>query len=66
MMPKKRHLQKTITACQEQKIQLKEEEETVLLALRKIMSGKDDFADKRSDLLNKQYDMQTGGCFFEA
>lgn len=58
----KQHLQKTITACQEQKIQLKEEEETVLLALRKIMSGKDDFADKRSSLLNKQYDMQQEGA----
>lgn len=58
----KQRLQKTITACQEQKIQLKEEEETVLLALRKIMSGKDDFADKRSSLLNKQYDMQQEGA----
>lgn len=58
----KQCLQKTITACQEQKIQLKEEEETVLLALRKIMSGKDDFADKRSSLLNKQYDMQQEGA----
>ena len=58
----KQRLQKTVTACQEQKIQLKEEEETVLLALRKIMSGKDDFADKRSSLLNKQYDMQQEGA----
>lgn len=58
----KQRLQKTITACQEQKIQLKDEEETVLLALRKIMSGKDDFADKRSSLLNKQYDMQQEGA----
>ena len=58
----KQRLQKTITACQEQKIQLKDEEETVLLALRKIMSGKDDFSDKRSSLLNKQYDMQQEGA----
>lgn len=61
----KQRLQKTITACQEQKIQLKEEEETVLLALRKIMSGKDDFADKRSSLLNKQYDMQQEGAYLK-